>query len=148
VKIFLIFANGICAGWAGLVFLYFLKYNFISWAMGDVSSIIQLFVVFALTFGRRILMSISIPFLLFYGAGGFFLFTWSSRTIPAQISHSIMVLTALYIIYFMITRWEIGKLIIGIMLGIILFVPFRVCETYYLKTHPEVKSYFEIFMGK
>jgi hypothetical protein len=148
VKIFLIFANGICAGWAGLIFLYFLKYNFISWAMGNVSSIIQLFVVFALTFGKRILMSISIPFLLFYGAGGFFLFTWSSRTIPAQISHSIMVLTALYIIFLMITRWEIGKLAIGIVLGIILFVPFRAFETYYLKAHSEVKSYFEIFMGK
>ncbi|MCJ7646848.1 hypothetical protein MUO65_08145 [bacterium] len=147
-KIFLIFANGICAGWAGLIFLYFLKYNFISWAMGNVSSIIQLFVVFALTFGKRILMSISIPFLLFYGAGGFFLFTWSSRTIPAQISHSIMVLTALYIIFLMITRWEIGKLAIGIVLGIILFVPFRAFETYYLKAHSEVKSYFEIFMGK
>jgi len=148
VKIFLIFANGICAGWAGLIFLYFLKYNFISWAMADVSSIIQLFVVFALTFGKRILMSISIPFLLFYGAGGFFLFTWSSRTIPAQISHSIMVLTALYIIFLMITRWEIGKLAIGIMLGIVLFVPFRVCETYYLKAHPELARHFQFFKGK
>jgi len=148
VKIFLIFANGICAGWAGLVFLYFLKYNFISWAMVDVSSIIQLFAVFALIFGKRILMNISIPFLLFYGTEGFFVYNWSLRMIPAQISRSIMVLTALYIIYFMITRWEIGKLVIGIMLGIILFVPFRICETYYLKTHPEVKSYFEFFEGK
>ncbi|MDH5174956.1 MAG: hypothetical protein OEW43_06850 [Elusimicrobiota bacterium] len=93
-------------------------------------------------------MNISIPFLLFYGAGGFFLFHWSSRTMPAQISHSIMVLTALYIIYFMITRWQIGKLAIGIMLGIILFVPFRVFETYYGKTHPEVESHFEFFKGK
>ncbi|MFQ5868016.1 MAG: hypothetical protein ACE5IT_08530 [bacterium] len=147
-KIFLIFANGICAGWAGLVFLYFLKYNFISWAMVDVSSIIQLFAVFALIFGKRILMNISIPFLLFYGTEGFFVYNWSLRMIPAQISRSIMVLTALYIIYLMITRWEIGKLAIGIMLGIILFVPFRICETYYLKTHPEVKSYFEFFEGK
>jgi len=148
VKIFLIFANGICAGWAGLVFLYFLKYDFISWAMVDVSSIIQLFVVLVLIFGKRILMGISIPFLLFYGAGGFFLFSWSSRIMPVQISHSIMVLTALYIIYFMITRWQIGKLTIGIMLGIILFVPFRAFEIYYWKTHPEVKSCFEIFKGK
>ena len=147
-EIFLIFANGICAGWAGLVFLYFLNYDFISWAMADVSSIIQLFVVFALIFRKRVLMSISIPFLLFYGAGGFFLFTWSSRTIPAQISHLMMVLTALYIIYFIIMQWEIGKLAIGIVLGIILFVPFRAYEIYYLKAHPEVESYFEIFKGK
>ena len=147
-KIFLIFANGICAAWSGFVFLYFLKYSLISWSMGNVSSVIQLFVVFALIFGKRILMNIFIPFLLFYGAGGFFVFNWSSRTMPLQISHSIMVLTALYIIYLMITRWEIGKLIIGIMLGIILFVPFRAYETYYLKAHPEVKSHFEFFKGK
>ena len=147
-RIFLIFTNGICLGWAGFIFLYFLKYNLISWVMTDVSSLIQLFVVFALIFGKKILMNISIPFLLFYGAGGFFLFHWSSRTMPAQISHSIMVLTALYIIYFMITRWQIGKLAIGIMLGIILFVPFRVFETYYGKTHPEVESHFEFFKGK
>jgi len=116
--------------------------------MTDVSSLIQLFVVFALIFGKKILMNICIPFLLFYGAGGFFIFHWSLRTMPAQISHSIMVLTALYIIYLMITRWQIGKLAIGIMLGIILFVPFRLCETYYLRTHPEVKSHFEFFKGK
>ena len=147
-RIFLIFSNGICAGWAGFIFLFFLKYNFISWVMADVSSLIQLFAVFALTFGKKILMNISIPFLLFYGAGGFFIFDWSSRTMPAQISHSIMVLTALYIIYIMITRWQIGKLAIGIMLGVILFVPFRVCETYYLKAHPEIKSHFEFFKGR
>jgi len=148
VKIFLIFANGICAGWAGFVFLYFLKYDFVSWAMGNLSSIIQLFAAFALISGKRILMTITIPLLLFYGLEGFFLFSWSSRTVPAQISHSIMVLTALYIIFLMITRWEIMRLVVGIVLGIILFVPFRAFETYYLKTHPEVKSYFEIFMGK
>jgi len=148
VKIFLIFANGICAGWAGLVFLYFLKYNFISWAMVNASSLIQLFTVFALILGKRILMNISIPFLLFYGAGGFFLFNWSLRTVPAQTSHSIMVLTALYIIYLTITRWEIGKLVIGIVLGIILFVPFRAYETYYLKAHPEFSSHLKFFRGK
>ena len=147
-KIFLIFANGICAGWAGLVFLYFLKYNFISWAMVNASSLIQLFTVFALILGKRILMNISIPFLLFYGAGGFFLFNWSLRTVPAQTSHSIMVLTALYIIYLTITRWEIGKLVIGIVLGIILFVPFRAYETYYLKAHPEFSSHLKFFRGK
>ncbi|TET42116.1 MAG: hypothetical protein E3J63_01210 [Elusimicrobia bacterium] len=147
-KFFLIFANGICVGLAGFIFLYFLKYNFISWVMTDIPSLIQMFVVFALIFGKKILMNISIPFLLFYGAGGFFLFDWSSRTMPAQISHSIMILTTLYIIYLMITRWEIGKLVIGIMLGIILFVPFRVCEIYYLKAHPEVKSHFEFFRSK
>jgi len=148
VKFFLIFANGICVGLAGFIFLYFLKYNFISWVMTDIPSLIQMFVVFALIFGKKILMNISIPFLLFYGAGGFFIFDWSSRTMPAQISHSIMILTALYIIYFMITRWEIGKLAIGIMLGIILFVPFRVFETYYLEAHPEIKSHFEFFRSK
>lgn len=147
-KFFLIFANGICVGWTGFIFLYFLKYNFISWVMTDIPSLIQMFVVFALIFGKKILMNISIPFLLFYGAGGFFLFDWSSRTMPAQISHSIMILTALYTIYLMITRWEIGKLAIGIMLGIILFVPFRVFETYYLEAHPEVKSHFEFFRSK
>ena len=147
-RIFLIFANAICVGWAGFIFLYFLKYSFISWVMTDVYSPIQLFVVFALIFGKKILMNISIPFLLFYGAGGFFIFDWSSRTMPAQISHSIMVLTALYIIYIMITRWQIGKLVIGIMLGVILFVPFRVCETYYFKAHPEIKSHFESFKGR
>ncbi|MEE9316625.1 MAG: hypothetical protein V3U97_05895 [bacterium] len=94
-KFFLIFANGICVGLAGFIFLYFLKYNFISWVMTDIPSLIQMFVVFALIFGKKILMNISIPFLLFYGAGGFFLFDWSSRTMPAQISHSIMILTAL-----------------------------------------------------
>jgi len=148
VKFFLIFANGICVGLAGFIFLYFLKYNFISWVMTDIPSLIQMFVVFALIFGKKILMNISIPFLLFYGAGGFFLFDWSSRTMPAQISHSIMILTALCIIYLMITRWEIGKLAIGIMLGIILFVPFRVFETYYLEAHPEIKSHFESFRSK
>lgn len=116
--------------------------------MADVSSLIQLFVVFALIFGKKILMNIFIPFLLFYGAGGFFIFHWSSQTMPAQISHSIMVLTALYIIYIMITRWQIGKLVIGIMLGIMLFVPFRAYETYYLKSHPEIKSHFEFFKGR
>jgi len=148
VRIFLIFANGICVGWAGFIFLFLLKYNFISWFMADVSSLIQLFAVFALIFGKKILMNIFIPFLLFYGAGGFFIFDWSSRTMPAQISHSLMVLTALYIIYIMITRWQIGNLVIGIMLGVILFVPFRVYETYYLKAHPEIKSHFEFFKGR
>lgn len=147
-KFFLIFANGICVGLAGFIFLYFLRYNFISWVMTDIPSLIQMFVVFALIFGKKILMNISIPFLLFYGAGGFFLFDWSSRTMPAQISHSIMILTTLYIIYLMITRWEIGKLAIGIMLGIILFVPFRVFEIYYLEAHPEIKSHFDFFRSK
>ena len=147
-KFFLIFANGICVGLAGFIFLYFLKYNFISWVMTDIPSLIQMFVVFALIFGKKILMNISIPFLLFYGAGGFFLFDWSSRTMPAQISHSIMILTALSTLYLMITRWEIGTLALGIMLGVILFVPFRVFETYYLEAHPEIKSHFEFFRSK
>jgi len=148
VKIFLIFANGICAGWAGLVFLYFLKFDPTTWAVVNISSSIQLFVAFALILGKRILINISIPFLLFYGAGGFFVFNWCLRTIPAHISHSIMVLTALYIIYLMIMRWEIGRLAIGIVLGIILFIPIRAYETYFLKAHPEFTSHLEFFKGK
>jgi len=147
-RVFLIFGNGICAGWAGFIFLYFFKYNFISWAMANVSSMIQVLAAFALILGKRVLMSIFIPLLLFYGAEGLFLLNWSSSAIPAQITHSIMVLTALYIIYFMIADLHIGKLTIGIMLGIILFVPLRVGETYYSKFHPEVKSYLEFFKGK
>lgn len=146
-KIFLIFANAICAGWAGLVFLYFLKFDPTTWAVVNISSIIQLLVAFALILGKRILMNVLIPFLLFYGAGGFFVFHWSLKTVPAHISHSIMVLTALYIIYLMITRWDIVRLVVGIALGIILFVPFRAYETHYLKSHPEIKGYFELFKG-
>jgi len=148
VRIFLIFANGICAVSGGFLFLYFLNYNFTSWVMANVSSILQVLVVIFLIFGKKTLMNVLVPFLLFYGGGGLFLFDWSSRAMPVQISHSIMVLTALYIIYVTIARWQIGKLVVGVILGIVLFVPFRAYEIYYLKTHPNVRSSFELFEGK
>jgi len=148
VRIFLIFANGICAVSAGFLFLYFLNYDFTSWVIANVSSLLQLLVVFFLIFGKKTLMNVLVPFLLFYGGGGLFLFDWSSTAMPVQISHSIMVLTALYIIYLMIARWEIGKLVIGIIIGIVLFVPFRAYEIYYLKAHPKIKTDFELFRGE
>jgi hypothetical protein len=83
------------------------------------------------------IMTAAIPFLLFFGTGGLFVFGWSGTSIYAQIGHIAMTLATLWIIF----KLAAGKKFIlpatGFAAGIVLLLFIFPVQQNYVKSHPE-----------
>jgi hypothetical protein len=68
------------------------------------------------------LMAATLPFLIFFGTAGLFLFSWSGTSIHAQIGHICMTLAALWIIAGCAAGKRIKNCAAGLAAGIVLFM--------------------------
>ena len=151
----LIFLNGIFIVWACVVLLYvatpvfslwvmaevYEKYGLLAWIMVNTCFVVQIVATVALIVENRALMNVCVPFLLFYGAGGLVIFDWSVEIIPLQILHLIMTVTVIYMLMSALKKLAIIKLAMGIVIGTVIFVSFKLYQNNYFKTHPEISKY-------
>jgi hypothetical protein len=86
------------------------------------------------------LMGFSIGWLLFYGGGGLFVFSWSTnpQDLFPQIGHIFMTAAVIYIVYSAIVNHNFKKFIIGAIIGIIVLIPVLYIQKQYQKKHPEL----------
>lgn len=168
-RIIFIFLNTLFVSWSMFTFLFCLEFDFTSWVIVSFGSFFQIIVIIALIFKRTGLASLTIPFLSYHALRGFVLFKWVGHMVPSstspfkvtlgdigkiiyewlanltllQINNIVIVLTILYIVLVSLKKEKI-KLIVGIIIGAILLVPFRIYQKQYLKKHPEIEKYSDV----
>ena len=99
------------------------------------------------------MLAASLPFLLFFGTGGLFVFGWSGTALYAQAGHIAMTLASAWIVTTII-RGKKGKAaVIGFAAGLAVFLAVFPFQHGYVKSHPDcVKklgdSTFETYTNK
>ena len=153
----LIYLNGFIIAWAAFVVFYaampalsgwimpevLSKHGIPAWIMVNMAFMVQVVSTIALISGNRPLMNFTIPFLIFYGVGGLFIFDWSAANVGFQLLNIVMAITAIYIFLTAFRELKLIKLAVWIVAGTVAFVGFKVYQNYYLKVHPEVAVYFD-----
>ncbi|MGE5397692.1 MAG: hypothetical protein ACM3MK_09205 [Chitinophagales bacterium] len=123
-------------------YLKVMKVTLIQWIMfnscvvGNVFYLIG-FGIFILTQDKTCL-AIGILPMLFFGTMGLFVFPWQGAIDKIiQFSHIIMTLNIVWSICAMIKSDDYQALALGLLIGLVIFVPFIACQQFYAKTHPE-----------
>jgi hypothetical protein len=89
---------------------------------------------------NKFIMAVAIPFLLFYGTGGLFVFSWGFDTksmIMTQYAHIVMTLAVFYIVMDFIKCKKWNSLILGISVGILIILISAPMKAKYMQSHPE-----------
>jgi hypothetical protein len=87
--------------------------------------------------GRDLLMAASLPFMLFFGTCGIFIFGWSGTAIYAQVGHIAMTMASAWIITKIIIEKKLKVSAAGFFSGIFVFALILPVQQNYLKSHPE-----------
>ena len=97
------------------------------------------FIFLAGFFIRKIwLMAASIPFMLFFGFGGLFVFGWTGTAIIAQAGHLLMTAAVIYTIYSIMISGRYKISMAGAFAGIILFAIFIPVHQDYIRSRPDL----------
>ncbi|NLI98673.1 hypothetical protein GX441_08465 [bacterium] len=130
--------NALCMINAAWFFLALARFPFIGWIFFNACFVSSLIWIVGFIFKWRWMMMASLPFLLFFGGGGLFIFPWSGNMITAQVSHIAMMFALTYaIVDAFVTRGWKSKLI-GLAGGIAVFAGFLIVQQDYAKKHPEL----------
>ena len=86
---------------------------------------------------KDLVMTASLPFLLFFGTGGLFVFGWSGTSIYAQAGHIAMTLASVWIITKLAVEKNIKNNASGFLAGVIVFASVLPIQQNYVKSHPE-----------
>ena len=103
--------------------------------------------------GRKRLMAAALPFMLFFGTGGLFVFGWSGTSLYAQAGHIAMTLASIWIIAKISAEKSVRVSAIGFAAGLAVFLLVLPLQQHYVKSHPECMKAlgdgtFEKFMNK
>ena len=101
---------------------------------------------------RRWIMTASLPFLLYFGTGGMFVFGWSGTSVYAQIGHVAMTLASIWIVATVVTERKFRMPAAGFAAGLVLFFALLPVQHRYVMSHPDLikklgDSTFENFTG-
>lgn len=119
-------------------FLFMAKFTVIEWFFGNICFFSTLIFLVGFFSKNKSIMTVSIPFLAYFGGGGFFVFGWSGGMIMAQIGHIFMMLAVIYTILEDVRVKEWKQSVFGFLAGLILFLFFLPIHQNYVKTHPEL----------
>lgn len=113
----LIILISVNALWSTFVFLVFLKVPVYYWVFLNICAPTIYLTIATLLFTNKVFMNAMIPFLIYFGTGGLFLFSWSSIMLQAQFTHILMTITAIYIVLSSLDAKK--KMPVGFTIGII-----------------------------
>ena len=82
-----------------------------------------------------------VPFLIYFGTGGLFLFNWSSIMLQAQFTHILMTITAIYIVLSSLDDKK--KMLVGFTIGIVAILILTILVFPIVFSNPEVARIFE-----
>jgi hypothetical protein len=83
------------------------------------------------------ILSASLPFLLFFGTTGLFVFGWTGTSLFAQIGHISMTLAAAWIVFYLIREHKRFPSIAGLSAGLVLFLLILPLQQNYVRSHPD-----------
>lgn len=88
-------------------------------------------------FKKDQVMTAALPFLIFFGTGGLFVFGWSGTSLYAQIGHIAMTMASCWIIAKQITEGQLKVPLTGFIAGLIIFSFIFPLQRRYVMSHPE-----------
>ena len=103
--------------WSTFVFLVFLKVPIYYWIFLNICAPTIYLTIAALLLKNEVFMNAMVPFLIYFGTGGLFVFSWSSIMLQAQFTHILMTITAIYIVLSSLDDKK--KMLVGFTIGII-----------------------------
>ena len=86
---------------------------------------------------KNYLMAASLPFLLFFGTCGLFVFGWSGTAVYAQIGHIAMTMASAWIIIKIIAEKNLKPAAAGLICAVAVFALVLPLQQRYVKSHPE-----------
>ena len=143
IKWILIILNSLMLFISSYNFLIKHKMNINEWLIVNPSFVFTLIMIIAILLNSRILMSISIPGVFYYGTLGLFLFSWEGPILIAQIGHILMTLGILYMLASIISKFAFIRFALGFFIGLALLIPLIFYQTDYFKKKPEILKVFE-----
>lgn len=135
IKWFFIVLNLIMLGFASYNFLITQKMDVLSWIMVNTSSLYIAIMVLGILLSSKIIMNMALPGLFYYGTLGLFLFPWKGPSSIAQISHILMTIGIIYILFATIKKIAVLRFMIGLFIGFVIFIPLKLYQSDYLKKH-------------
>jgi len=136
--IILILVNAL---WSTFVFLVFLRVPVYYWVFLNICAPTIYLTIAALLFKNKVFMNAMVPFLIYFGTGGLFVFNWSSIMLQAQFTHMLMTITAVYIVLSSLDAKK--KILVGFMVGIIVILILTLLVFPIVFSNPEVARIFE-----
>ena len=122
-------------------FLTQLKVSIFEWSIFNAcapSSFAYLFCFLMFLIGKRmVFLPVAVVPLFFFGTGGLFVFPWDGMNLFAQASHIVMTLNVIWVIYVTFKTACYKSLAIGLLLSILLFIPYISYNQHYCRTHAE-----------
>ncbi len=138
IKIFLVISNGLMALLATLIFFLKYKIRFLDWLMINTCTPSVAIFIYAVLTGNKIVMGVASALMFFYGILSLFIFSWQGKHIFPQIGHLLMIAGASYILFEIAREGEFISFLIGVIMGIIIIIPFGIYQARYLRIHREV----------
>jgi len=127
--------------WSTFVFLVFLRVPVYCWVFLNICAPTIYLTIAALLFKNKVFMNAMVPFLMYFGTGGLFLFNWSSIMLQAQFTHILMTITAIYIVLSSLDDKK--KMIVGFTIGIVAILILTILVFPIVFSNPEVAGIFE-----
>lgn len=118
-------------------YLIMVEFPITAWFFFNICFFSTLIFLIGFFLKNKVIMSASIPFLAYFGTRGMFIYSWQGMMIIAQITHIFMTLAIVYIIFESIKSKEWRKLIIGFIIGLVIFLIFLPMHQNYIEFHPE-----------
>lgn len=120
---------------SGYFFLVLLKLSLVKWlAFNACSFAIMVFLLCFVLFQRTkkdFLLAIPLLPLYYYGTMGLFIMPWNEANLVAQITHVVITLNVLWLLYLLLEERKFEPLGKGALVGILFFVPiFAYLQTY------------------
>jgi len=86
---------------------------------------------------KEVFLPVAVVPLFFFGTCGLFVFPWDGMNLFAQASHIVMTLNVIWVIYVTLKKARYKSLAIGLLLSILLFIPYISYNQHYCRTHAE-----------
>lgn len=126
-------------------FMGMLKTNFEGWLMMNTCApSIFLFVLGFLLRSPAVMIAGSLA-MFRYGTLGLFVFSWSGGNMVAQVGHILMTTAVIYTVVDTVRNLRWKSSLAGVVLGIVLLVPFTIIQDAWCKAHADVVD--KLFLG-
>ncbi len=118
-------------------FLGIARFPFLAWLNFNACAPSIIIFLTGFLLKNRMIMAASLPFLLYFGGGGLFVFGWHGTSIVAQAGHILMMAACIFIIAEITKAKAWKKALYGLMAAIIAFAVLMPLQHRFVKNHPE-----------
>lgn len=127
-------------------FLFVFKFPINAWLLYNACVPATSLYVIGYIVKNRVIINISIPFMLMFGGGGLFLFHWYGAALVAQMGHIFMLMAIIWIISDNSFHKQWKRAFVGMSIGFLLFFLFTKLQKAYAIEHPELFEKFSELM--